>query len=340
MMKYKHKEVLVRVKKIGIYVHIPFCRKKCKYCDFVSFSGMEDKVEEYFKAMLKEISNKSDEIHKNMEVDTIYIGGGTPSIVSERYIEELIFLLHEKFVISEDAEITIEANPGTVNEEKLRKYFDLGINRISLGLQSANNELLKLLGRIHTYEEFENAFETARRVGFKNINVDLMIGLPNQNMNDVEDSLIKVIDKNPEHISVYSLIVEEGTEISKLIEKNILKLPDENLERDMYWRVKRILEESGYNHYEISNFAKENYSSRHNINCWDQHYYLGFGVSAHSYYEGIRYSNITNLKSYIENIENENINNNVVVHEHQLKDDMMREFMLLRIKENWRGENK
>ena len=358
MTKFKRKEVLARVKKIGIYVHIPFCKKKCKYCDFVSFSGMEDRVEEYFNALFEEISIKSDEIYKNLEVneesdsvankyengkvnknervevDTIYIGGGTPSVVSEKYIEELIYLIHKKFVISETAEITIEVNPGTVSEEKLRNYINLGINRISIGLQSANNELLKLLGRIHTYEEFESTFESARKVGFKNINVDLMIGLPKQSMKDVEESLNKIISKSPEHISVYSLILEEGTEMLELIEKNILKLPDENLEREMYWQVKKTLEENGYNHYEISNFAKNNYSSKHNMNCWNQHDYLGFGVSAHSYYDGIRYSNITGLKTYIENIKNNTPIYNVVFHENQLKDDMMREYMLLRIKED------
>ena len=324
---------------------------------------MEDKFEDYFNALFMEISNKANEVYgeksedskvvetdkineickinktSKIAVSTIYIGGGTPSLVPEKYIEQLISLLYQKFEISKEAEITIEANPGTINKEKLRKYVGIGINRISIGLQSTNNSLLKLLGRIHKYEDFEATFELARKAGFNNINVDLMIGLPNQTIEDVEDSLDKIISKSPEHISVYSLIVEEGTEMCRLIDENILELPSEDVERKMYWRVRQVLEANGYKHYEISNFAKEGYCSRHNMDCWNQHNYLGFGASAHSYYQDNRYSNITNIKSYIENLENNASIYNIILHEHQLKNDKMKEFMLLRFKKDRRSAN-
>ena len=173
------------MKNIGIYVHIPFCKQKCKYCDFISFQCMEDKFEDYFKCLIKEIGDKSEETID--EIDTIYIGGGTPSIVPAEYIERVIKEIFDKYKVSKNAEITIEVNPGTVDEEKLKKYLSIGINRISIGLQSTNDELLKMLGRIHTYKEFEDVYEKARKVGFKNINVDLMIGLPNQTIDDVEE---------------------------------------------------------------------------------------------------------------------------------------------------------
>ena len=186
-----------------------------------------------------------------------------------------------------------------------------------------------MLGRIHTYEEFEKAYLMARKVGFKNINVDLMIGLPNQSIEDVQDSLNKIIEKSPEHISVYSLIVEENTKMYELIEENVLQLPDEELERKMYWEVKNILEKNGYNQYEISNFSKPDFESKHNMNCWNQQDYLGFGVAAHSYFNGMRYSNIDNLKQYIENYKNGEIIYNRIFHENQSKEQMMKEYMLL-----------
>ena len=250
------------MKKVGIYIHIPFCKQKCKYCDFVSFQCAEEKAEEYFKCLVKEIVEEADKlkfetVEKNIEIDTIYIGGGTPSAVSENFIEKIIYTIKENYNVSKNAEITIEINPGTVDENKLKKYFEIGINRVSIGLQSANNKLLNMLGRIHNYEQFEDTYNLARKVGFENINVDLMIGLPNQSIDDVEVSVKEIIKKFPEHISVYSLIVEENTKMFELIENNCLELPSEELERKMYWKVKKNLEEYGYKHYEISNFAKK-----------------------------------------------------------------------------------
>ncbi len=315
---------------VGIYVHIPFCKQKCRYCDFTSFSCMEDRYDDYFKCLTQEIKEKADELNKeDIEIDTVYIGGGTPSIVPAEYIENVAKLIFKKFKVLENAEITIEVNPGTVDKEKLDKYFQIGINRLSIGLQSANDNLLKMLGRIHTYSEFEDVYEKARLAGFKNINVDLMIGLPNQKMEDAQNSLNKIIEKSPEHISVYSLIVEEGTKMYDLIESGELILPNEDLEREMYWKVKEVLQENGYNHYEISNFAKQGYESKHNSNCWKQHSYLGFGVAAHSYYDGIRYSNISDLKRYIDNFKNGESVYNIIFHEKQSKEQMMKEYMLL-----------
>lgn len=315
---------------VGIYIHIPFCKQKCKYCDFTSFACKEDIYDEYFKCLKKEITEKSDELdNENIEIDTIYIGGGTPSIVPTEYIEDIINLIYEKYNVSKIAEITIEANPGTIDKDKLEKYIEAGINRLSIGLQSTNDKLLKMLGRIHTYSEFEEVYKTARQVGFKNINVDLMIGLPNQTMKNVQESLEEIIKKSPEHISVYSLIVEENTKMFDLIESGELELPNENLEREMYWEVKNVLQENGYCHYEISNFAQKGFESKHNSNCWKQHSYLGFGVAAHSYYDGIRYSNITDLKTYIENFQNGESVYNIIFHEKQSKEQMMKEYMLL-----------
>lgn len=315
---------------VGIYVHIPFCKQKCRYCDFTSFSCMEDRYDDYFNCLIQEITEKADELNKeDIEIDTVYIGGGTPSIVPAEYIENVAKLIFKKFKVLKNAEITIEVNPGTVDKEKLEKYLSIGINRLSIGLQSANDNLLKMLGRIHTYSEFEDVYEKARLAGFKNINVDLMIGLPNQKMEDAQNSLNKIIEKSPEHISVYSLIVEEGTKMYDLIESGELILPNEDLEREMYWKVKEVLQENGYNHYEISNFAKQGYESKHNSNCWKQHSYLGFGLAAHSYYDGIRYSNISDLKRYIDNFKNGESVYNIIFHEKQSKEQMMKEYMLL-----------
>ncbi len=332
------------MKEIGIYIHIPFCKQKCKYCDFVSFSDKEIYINDYIECILKELKSFSEKVELNyingvddlVKINTIYIGGGTPSIISEKYIEKIINEIKDNFNIMKNAEITIEINPGTVNKQKLQKYLEIGINRISLGLQSTDDELLKLLGRVHKYKDFEEIYKLAREVGFKNINVDLMLGLPSQSISVLEKSLDEIISKNPEHISVYSLIVEENTQMFNLVEKGELKLPNENLEREMYWKVKHILEKNGYNHYEISNFAKKGYESKHNTNCWNQCEYIGFGVSAHSYFNNVRYSNIYNLEKYIENLKNYEQEKNVIVYEKQDTESKMNEYMLLRFKKNRR----
>lgn len=315
------------MRKVGIYVHIPFCKQKCFYCDFVSFCDKTKFIDEYIECLKKEIKNKSDK--KGFIIDTIYIGGGTPSVIDGKLVRDILDTIKQNFIIDKEAEVTIEVNPGTVNEEKLKIYKESGINRISMGLQSTNNSLLKMLGRIHTYEEFLECFNIARNIGFENINVDLMIGLPGQNLDDIDNSIEAITNLKPEHISVYSLIVEEGTKISKDICAGKLILPEEEFERKMYWRVKEQLNSKGYVHYEISNFAKKGYESKHNMNCWNQREYLGFGTSAHSYFSHMRYSNIDDLEKYIDNINKNQTEKNKEIHEIQDIDSSKKEYMLL-----------
>ena len=318
----------METKELGIYIHIPFCKKKCYYCDFISYQGKSDKIEKYIETICLEIENwKRSTNIKQYNVTSIYIGGGTPSYIEPKHISKILKHLNE--FINKNVEITIEVNPGTVINSKLEKYKEAGINRLSIGLQETHDELLKTIGRIHTYEEFLNTYNWARGAGFKNINIDLMIGLPNQTIQDIKESLEKVLKLKPEHISVYSLILEEGTKLEKQIEKGNLILPDEDTERAMYWYVKNTLEKSGLKHYEISNFASEGKESKHNMNCWNQKQYRGFGIAAHSYIEGLRFSNTSILEEYIENIKKEDYSQNIRVHERQTPDIMKKEYMLL-----------
>lgn len=319
--------MIVIMQELGLYVHIPFCKQKCYYCDFCSYPDKLSLQNQYINSIMKEI--ESIENKENYMIKTIYIGGGTPSIINPYLIEKLLNKIKGEFCVLDESEITIEVNPGTITEEKLNIYKKSGINRLSIGLQSTNDNLLKEIGRIHNYKDFENTFELARMTGFSNINVDLMIGLPNQCLDDVIKSLENLIDKSPEHISVYSLIVEEGTPIDKLINLGKLNLPDEDLERSMYKSVKEILEQNGYNQYEISNFAKKSYESKHNMDCWNQNEYIGLGAAAHSYLNSTRYSNTNNIEEYIKNIEMDNYQKNITIHENQTKEDMMREYMII-----------
>lgn len=313
---------------LGIYIHIPFCKKKCYYCDFISYQNKTDLVEQYIESICLEIKNWKKSINPNQyKISTIYIGGGTPSYIDPKHILKILKNLNE--FINKNVEITIEVNPATVINSNLEKYKEAGINRLSIGLQETHDELLKTIGRIHTYEEFINTYNWARGVGFKNINIDLMIGLPNQTIQEIKENLEKVLKLKPEHISVYSLILEEGTHLEKQIEKGKLTLPDEDVERAMYWYVKNTLEKNGFKHYEVSNFAKGENESKHNMNCWRQEQYRGFGIAAHSYIEGMRFSNTTNLEEYIENISKSNFAKNIKIHERQNEDLMKKEYMLL-----------
>lgn len=325
------------MKEIGIYIHIPFCKQKCNYCDFCSYQNKDELIPKYIKWLKTEIqevgiANAQDYQEgkdKKFLVKTIYIGGGTPSFIDSKYIVEIMQTIKDNYIIDENAEVTVEANPGTVTVEKLQDYFECGINRLSIGLQSTYDALLKQIGRIHTYKEFLNTYHLAREVGFKNINVDLMLGLPNQSLQEIENSVEEVIGLDPEHISIYSLIVEEGTKLQKQLDEKELELPEEELERMMYWKTKELLEKNGYEHYEVSNFSKPGYNSKHNMDCWDQKEYIGFGVSAHSYTNGVRYSNIEKVEEYIQNYENEKQENNFIFHEKQNQEAKQKEFMLL-----------
>lgn len=326
----------MRRKQIGLYIHIPFCKQKCSYCDFCSYANKESFIKRYIQCVLKEII----EVGNNNKIDfengkddlflvkTIYIGGGTPSLIDSKYIVQIIEDIKLNFEIDEKAEITIEVNPRTVTLEKLEDYKRAGINRLSIGLQSTHEHLLKEIGRIHTYLDFLDTFRFAREAGFENINVDLMIGLPNQTLEEVKDSIEEIVSMEPEHISVYSLILEENTPLFKKVEEG-LELPNEDLERKMYWAVKQTLEQNNYIHYEISNFAKKGYESKHNLDCWNQKEYIGFGIAAHSYTNGIRYSNIENIEQYIKNYDEDKTEENLVFHEKQDMEAMQKEYMLL-----------
>lgn len=325
------------MKDLGIYIHIPFCKSKCYYCDFCSWDNKNELISEYMKYLKEEIEIVGKSIKDDFEngraddriIKTIYIGGGTPSFIDSLHIKDIMQILKLNYNISSDVEATIEMNPGTITKQKLIDYKQSGINRISIGLQATKNERLKEIGRIHNFEEFLEGYNLVKEVGFNNINVDLIIGLPNQNLGEVENEIDEIIKLNPNHISVYSLIVEENTVIEKKISTKELILPTDELERKMYWRVKEKLQESGYVHYEISNFSKKGLESKHNLDCWNQKEYIGYGVAAHSYTDGARYSNVDSLEEYIDNWEKGKDIDNIIFHEKQTKQSMMNEYMIL-----------
>lgn len=279
-------------KELELYLHIPFCVSKCKYCDFLSAPSGEEQRQIYVERLCRRIRYWSDVIHNyGYEIVSIFVGGGTPSILTEAQITQVFEAVHESFPIREDAEITLEMNPGTDVKDKLPVYRELGINRLSMGLQSADNEELKCLGRIHTYEDFRQVYQWAREAGFTNINVDLMSAIPGQTLESYEDTLRKVADLEPEHISAYSLIIEEGTPFYERYGegRHAEELPDEDTERQMYVRTREILEDYGYHRYEISNYAKDGYECRHNLGYWDRKEYLGLGAGASSLMDHIRW---------------------------------------------------
>lgn len=279
-------------KELELYLHIPFCVSKCKYCDFLSAPSGEEQRQVYVERLCRRIRYWSDVIHNyGYEIVSIFVGGGTPSILTEAQITQVFEAVHESFPIREDAEITLEMNPGTDVKDKLPVYRELGINRLSMGLQSADNEELKCLGRIHTYEDFRQVYQWAREAGFTNINVDLMSAIPGQTLESYEDTLRKVADLEPEHISAYSLIIEEGTPFYERYGegRHAEELPDEDIERQMYVRTGEILEDYGYHRYEISNYAKDGYECRHNLGYWDRKEYLGLGAGASSLMDHIRW---------------------------------------------------
>ena len=320
------------MKELGIYIHIPFCKKKCDYCDFVSFSGATIKAQDsYIQALLDEIENAPN-VGEYL-VTTIYIGGGTPSYINPEHIQKLMEKIIEKFYVTEKAEVTIEVNPGTVDDVKLKSYKASGINRLSIGLQTTNDKMLKKIGRIHTYEDFLDTYIEARKAGFKNINVDLMLALPEQTLDEVMDSAKRIVNLNPEHISIYSLILEEGTPLYEKAKSGKLKLVDEDIERRMYWETNNLFRRYGYNHYEISNYSKSGYESKHNVNCWKQEEYIGFGLNAHSYFNGKRYTNTPDIDEYIKNINAKKYSKNVIVEEeNREKEQIMKEYMMLSLR--------
>ncbi|SCG88874.1 Oxygen-independent coproporphyrinogen-III oxidase [uncultured Clostridium sp.] len=294
------------MKELELYLHIPFCVKKCNYCDFLSASAGEETRAAYVDALLEEIRGFDEP--EGYEVVTVFFGGGTPSILPGQAIFRIMEALREKFSFRKGAEITLEANPGTVDKEKLSFYKKAGINRLSFGLQSADAEELKKLGRIHTWEKFLESFQLAREAGFSNINVDLMSALPGQTKESWEKTLRQVLALQPEHISAYSLIIEEGTPFYQLYEKDVERrdageepelIPSEEEERAMYEATGRILKEQGYLHYEISNYAKPGCECRHNLGYWQRRDYLGFGLGASTLLNPVRYKNTEDLEAYL-----------------------------------------
>lgn len=278
----------------GLYIHIPFCIKKCKYCDFVSFSGCEKRFGEYIDALCNEMAE-----YKGEKIDTVFIGGGTPTLLAENETAELLLHIRNNFELSADTEFSVEANPKTLTPQKLSALKEGGVNRISIGIQSFNDDELLNIGRRHNAAEAEEAFYAARNAGFDNINIDIMFSLPGQTGKSFLKTLRTVIGLNPEHISCYSLILEEGTPLYDEAQKGILQLPNEEEDRENYELARRVLREAGYIQYEISNFAKTGFECRHNLKYWDCDEYIGLGLAAHSYYRGRRFFNTENLGDYL-----------------------------------------
>jgi len=288
--------------KIGLYIHIPFCEKKCHYCDFTSVKGDNRLINNYVDALIKEIHLYSS-YSKDYIVDTIFIGGGTPSAIKGDHIKSIMSNIFNIFQIHEDCEISIEVNPGTMDNEKMNLYKEAGINRVSLGIQSMNDGLLRLLGRIHKRDDVVETVRIIKSVGISNINGDIMFGLPYQSVDEFLNTLREVIDLNLSHISMYGLIIEEGTLMNHWYKRGLISIPNEDDERSMYHKGIKYMKDYGFYQYEISNFAKENLECKHNIGYWKLKPYIGFGISAHSNIHGRRYWNHSVFKDYFKSID-------------------------------------
>ncbi|KDR95055.1 oxygen-independent coproporphyrinogen-3 oxidase [Peptoclostridium litorale DSM 5388] len=318
----------------GLYVHIPFCVKKCSYCDFNSFPiGKHcEKTGQYVDYLVREMEIQS-KAASQYEFSSVFVGGGTPTILCEEGIELLFEGIYKNFNIAKGAEITMEANPKTLSEGKLKVIKKCGVNRLSMGLQAAQENILQILGRIHSYEDFVENYDQARMAGFENINVDLMFSIPGQTFEDWMDTLEKVTSLSPEHISAYSLIVEEGTPICESIERGGLVELDEDTDRKMYHEGIKFLKDRGYVQYEISNFSKPGHESAHNIKYWRCSDYVGLGPGAHSYMNGVRHSNCSSLEEYYASIDEKRppVNWSEAISQKQQMEETM--FMGLRMNE-------
>ena len=317
-------------KKLELYVHIPFCEKKCLYCDFLSFSAEDDLHKAYVDKLIEEIRVQAKN-YSDYQISSIFIGGGTPSVIKAVYISNIMSAIYEAFIVESLAEVSIECNPGTVDIDKLLVYKQSGINRISVGLQSSIDKELQHLGRVPTYADFLYSYEKIRESGYKNVNIDLMSALPWQTLDSWKSTLKKVVMLKPEHISAYSLIIEEGTEFSKIYgsPEGRKFLPTEEVERDMYHSTIDILKNYGYERYEISNYAKPGYESKHNIGYWTGEEYLGFGIGASSYVYGRRFHVEKDIKKYLDiNMKRDIMPLYQNIHELSTK-EKMEEFMFL-----------
>lgn len=315
-----------KMKEIGMYIHIPFCIQKCFYCDFCSFGNMQQLIPQYIDALTEEMESWKEKL-REYNVKSIFIGGGTPSIIPINEMDKILRTIYSNFNIKENIEFSIESNPGTLEKEKIEYYLKNNINRLSMGLQAWQDSLLKKLGRIHNQEVFLKNFLLAREMGFKNINIDLMFGLPNQNLGQWKETLFNIVKLKPEHISAYSLKIEENTVFEKLYKKGELNLPSEEEDRAMYHFGIEYLKGHGYKHYEISNFAIKDKECMHNKIYWKNKEYIGFGLGAHSCLGKERFSNTKDLNSYIN--KNNKRDTSYIIEEKILKKDEISETMFL-----------
>ncbi len=317
-------------KKLGLYIHIPFCKQKCNYCDFYSLGCKESKIPSYIDALCEHIKREAP-LYREYEIDTIFLGGGTPSLIEPKDFEKLATTIKNNLKITQGAEFSIEANPGTLNKEKLNCYIENGVNRISIGLQSTSDTELKALGRIHNLEKFKESYHLARQCGLNNINIDIMYGLPNQSLEALAKTIKDVCKFNPEHISAYCLKIEENTLFYKM--RDSLILPNDDEEYEMYIYLCKELAKHGYEQYEISNFSKKGSRCVHNLKYWLSDEYIGFGPSAHSYFNGKRYYYENSVENYIKSLERvDNLPKKHYEEETALKENSLDEYVMLKMR--------
>ena len=336
---------------VSLYFHIPFCTHRCAYCDFNTYAGQEAMIPDYVEALIREIEFVGNQIthspNHQSPAHTIFFGGGTPSLLAPKQFESIFQSIRGNLAITDEAEITIEANPGTVSYEHLLKLRRIGINRISYGVQSANGEELRMLERAHSFFDVIEAVTFARKAGFDNLNLDLIYGLPEQTLKTWQTTVKRILDLHPEHISAYALTLEHGTPFGRWASKGLLPLPDPDLAAEMYEWLSEILEKNGYLQYEISNWSIPNHECRHNLQYWRGLPYLAFGAGAHGYANGYRYSNVLRPKTYIERITNSPMTNyefpltpTTVNHHKQTRKDDMSEFMMTGLRLTQEGISK
>ena len=316
------------MKKLGIYIHIPFCVKKCGYCDFYSVKWDEESENKYIHSAINEIKSYN-ELSSKYVVDSIYIGGGTPSIINPKNLEKIISTIRCLFTVEENSEISMEANPNSL-WENIKTYGEIGINRLSIGIQSLNDNILKRIGRIHNSKEALQAIDRAIGFGFENINADVMFNIPGQTVDDINDTISKLVTKQIRHISFYSLKLEEGTPMYLLKKNKKIVMPEEDLEREMYYAGRNIMEKHGLMQYEISNFSVKGYECRHNLKYWKQEEYIGIGPSAHSFLGNVRFSNPSELTEYISSGESGVFERNTL--EEMDVNDIIFEYIMLRLR--------
>ncbi|MBI9071705.1 MAG: radical SAM family heme chaperone HemW [Melioribacteraceae bacterium] len=319
------------MKETSIYIHIPFCDHKCIYCDFYSITRHDDAIP-FQKALLKEISNYAQKYSKGRIIKSIFFGGGTPSLMEPDYIKQILDEIRERYCVAEDAEITLETNPGTVNEDKINSFYKAGINRLSIGIQSFDEKDLKFLTRIHNRETAIDTVKQAYNSGFENISIDLIFNLPNQTKEKFLRNLNEAINLPIKHISAYSLILEQGTLLNKMVLDGKVKIADEDYDAEIYEETIRFLDGHGFKQYEVSNFAKPGYESIHNKAYWHYHDYISFGPSAHSFVDGKRWWNRKSLRAYIKDINKSG--EAIVGEELPNKTEMFDEYVMLALRSN------